>query len=149
MTRNFAIVLAMFAIAPASVAQEIERAGWVKANGIEFAYQIVDPDKGEALLFIQGVGGVTPTEPDPLSMALIDKGFRVILFDNRDAGASTHMHEAGMPNFEAIQHALADGEAPPVAYTLNDMADDAIGLLDALGIERAHIVGGSLGGMIA
>lgn len=149
MSRVFATVLAMLVFAAASIAQEIERVGQVDANGIELAYQIVGPDNGEALLFIQGVGGVTPTEPDPLSMALVDGGFRVILFDNRDAGASTHMHEAGVPDFEAIHQALAAGEAPPVAYTLTDMADDAIGLLDALGIERAHIVGGSLGGMIA
>lgn len=149
MTRASAIILATLILAAPSVAQEIERAGLVRANGIELAYQIVGPDGAEPLLFIQGVGGVTPTEPDSLSMALADEGFQVILFDNRDSGTSTHMNEAGMPDFEAIQQAMADGEAPPVAYSLDDMANDVIGLLDALGIERAHIVGGSLGGMIA
>lgn len=148
--RIFAIALAILAITASCTARKADRTeGLVDTNGIEIAFQAHGPEGGEPLLFIQGVGGVIPAEPDPLTMALADEGFRVILFDNRDSGASTHMDDAGMPDFAAIQEALLAGETPPVPYTLDDMADDAIGLLEALEIQRAHIVGGSLGGMIA
>lgn len=144
------IVLAALAFAIPVVAQGTgEHEGRIKANGIEIAYRIVGPEDREALLFIQGVGGVVPDEPDRLSLALVDEGFRVILFDNRDSGASTHLADAGMPDFGAIRQALAEDEAIPVAYTMLDMAADVDGLLAALDIEDAHIVGGSMGGMIA
>lgn len=150
LVRIFAIALMALMVPAFSVAREMPRGvGKVDANGIEIAYQSLGPKTGEPLLFIQGVGGVVPSRPDALTDALVGEGFRVILFDNRDAGASTHLDEAGMPDFEAIQQALGDGRAPPVAYTLDDMADDAVGLLEALDIGRVHIVGGSLGGMIA
>ena len=147
MTRIFAFALMAFLLPCLSFAQQSE--GLAEVKGIEIAYRLMGRETGAPLLFIQSVGGVTPAGPDALTQALVDEGYRVILFDNRDAGASTHITEAGTPNFAAIGQALAAGDDPPVPYTLDDMAGDAVGLLDALGIGRAHVVGGSLGGMIA
>lgn len=120
-----------------------------QANGISIAWQAVGPLDGEVVLIIAGLGGQMTAAPDPLSEGLAARGFRAIRFDNRDIGLSTHLDAAGPPpDHEAILSAVAAGEPPPVAYTLQDMAADAIGLLDALGVEKAHIVGGSMGGMI-
>lgn len=123
--------------------------GRVRANGIEIAYQNFGPHDGEAVLLIPGVGNQMDVGPGPLARELVSRGYRVIEYDSRDAGASTHMDAAGMPDWNAIHAALIAGTRPPVAYTLGDLAADAVGLLDALGIDKAHIVGGSLGGMVA
>lgn len=150
LVRILAIALVAWLVPGLSVAQEVRQGeGRAEANGVEIAYRALGPETGAPILFIQGIGGVTPAEPDPLTLALVDEGYRVILFDNRDAGASTHLAEAGTPDFAAIERALAAGEEPTIRYSLDDMAGDAIGLLDALGVGQAHIVGGSLGGMIA
>jgi pimeloyl-ACP methyl ester carboxylesterase len=84
-----------------------------------------------------------------LCQLLAEQGYRVIRFDNRDAGLSTQFPGAAMPDLAAIADAVARGETPLVTYTLLDMANDAAGLLDALMIKRAHVVGRSMGGMIA
>jgi pimeloyl-ACP methyl ester carboxylesterase len=125
-------------------------AGQANANGIELAYESVGPTDAEAVLIIAGLGGYMSEEPDPLSEELARRGYRAIRFDNRDIGRSTKLEAAGPPpDYQTIVSAIAAGKPAPVAYTLEDMAKDAVGLLDALHIERAHIVGGSMGGMIA
>jgi len=83
--------------------------------------------------------------PDGFLEALLSRGLQVVRFDNRDAGRSTHFHEAPKPDLPA---ALA-GDFSSAAYTLSDMAADTVGLLDALDVDAAHIVGLSLGGAIA
>lgn len=120
-----------------------------KANGIELEYDVVGPEAGESLLLIMGLGAQMTRWPSGFVDKLAAKGLKVIRFDNRDVGLSSKLDDAGLPDIPAILKALSEGKPPPVAYTLSDMADDAVGLLDALGIERAHIVGASLGGMVA
>jgi len=120
-----------------------------KANGIELEYEVAGPASGEPLLLIMGLGAQMTRWPSAFVDTLAARGLRVIRFDNRDIGLSTKLDEAGLPDFPALFKALAEGRKPDVAYVLDDMAADAVGLLDALGIERAHIVGASLGGMLA
>jgi pimeloyl-ACP methyl ester carboxylesterase len=123
--------------------------GEVSANGITVAYESFGPADGETILLIGGTSMQLVDWPMELVDALVADGYRVIRYDNRDVGLSTHMTAAGTPDAAAIQAALMAGEAPPLPYTMRDMAADAVGLLDALGIDRAHIVGISLGGAIA
>ncbi len=139
-------VAAMF-IGFSAVAQTMQ--GIVSANGLQIAYIERGTLTAVPILFIQGVGSPISDGPDPIADQLVAAGFRWITFDNRDSGGSTHFDAAGMPDYEAIQNAAAQGLPLPLAYTLSDMADDAIGVLDALNIDRAHVVGGSLGGVIA
>jgi pimeloyl-ACP methyl ester carboxylesterase len=120
-----------------------------KANGLTLEYDVTGPETGEPLLLIMGLGGQMTRWNQGFVDKLAAKGLRVIRFDNRDVGLSTHLNEAGPPDMPAIFKALGEGAAPKVAYTLSDMAADAAGLLDALGVDRAHIVGASLGGMVA
>ena len=87
--------------------------------------------------------------PIELVRELVRRGYRVVRFDSRDVGLSTHLDAAGLPDWDAITRAGQEGRPPPLAYTLEDLARDAVGLLDALDIEKAHIVGASQGGMIA
>lgn len=100
------------------------------ANGIELEYEVFGDDDGVPLLLIMGLGAQMVAWDPHFCEALADRGFRVIRYDNRDVGLSTKL-------------------APFAPYTVGDMADDAAGLLDFLGIKTAHIVGASMGGMIA
>jgi len=120
-----------------------------KSNGIELEYEIHGDPAAEPLLLVMGLGAQMTRWPPALYEMLVARGLRVIRFDNRDVGLSQKIDEAGMPDYPAILTALAAGQKPPVAYTLNEMAADTVGLLDTLGIRRAHIVGASMGGMIS
>jgi pimeloyl-ACP methyl ester carboxylesterase len=123
--------------------------GRVQANGITIAYESFGPADRETMLLIQGHGAQLTAWPVELCQELVKRGYRVVIYDNRDVGLSTKFDSAGLPDLEAIIKARAEGKPAPMAYTLDDMAKDAVGLLDALGIKKAHIVGASMGGMIA
>jgi pimeloyl-ACP methyl ester carboxylesterase len=120
-----------------------------KANGIELEYDVTGPQDGEPLLLIMGLGAQMTRWPAPFLEKLAAQGLRVIRFDNRDVGLSTKLDEKGLPDIAAMFQAVRDGKKPDVPYGLEDMAADAVGLLDALDVRRAHIVGASLGGMVA
>jgi len=121
----------------------------VASNGIQLEYERLGPPNGETILLIHGVGAQLIRWPQNFCDRLVAAGFQVIRFDNRDVGLSTHMDGAPMPDLNAAVAAKQRGETPDLPYTLADMAADAAGLLDALNIASAHIVGVSLGGMIA
>jgi pimeloyl-ACP methyl ester carboxylesterase len=120
----------------------------ISANGIQIEYESFGAPDAEAMLLISGMGVQLTRWPTGFCERLAARGYRVIRFDNRDAGLSTAFAGEGMPDVHGIAAAMARGESPAVPYTLHDMARDAIGLLDALNIERAHIAGRSMGGMI-
>lgn len=121
----------------------------LKVNGIDLSCNSFGDNNAEAILLIAGLGTQMIRWPVLFCESLVARGYRVIRFDNRDAGCSSHFTDYPAPDFGALATALAAGQRPSVPYTLYDMAGDAIGLLDALGIERAHLVGRSMGGMIA
>ena len=116
-----------------------------KANGLELAYEQIGSPGNPPLLLIMGLGSQMISWPDEFCEQLADRGFFVTRFDNRDVGLSTHFTESGVPDLAA--YFRAEGPRPP--YLVEDMADDAAGLLDALSISPAHVVGVSMGGMIA
>jgi len=120
-----------------------------KANGIDLAYDSFGDEAHEAVLLIAGLGTQMIRWTIPFCEDLASHGYRVIRFDNRDAGWSTHFRHAAPPDFGKLAAALMAGERPAVPYALDELAADAIGLLDSLSIDRAHVVGRSMGGMIA
>ena len=120
-----------------------------QANGIEIEYESYGAEGDPAVLLVMGLGGQLTRWPIPFVEALVARGFRVIRHDNRDIGLSTKLDDAGVPEIPAIIGALLSGRKPDVPYLVSDMAADAVGLLDALGIDRAHLIGVSMGGMIA
>jgi pimeloyl-ACP methyl ester carboxylesterase len=121
----------------------------VKANGIELAYDTFGSEAAPPLLLIMGLGAQMIDWRDEFCAQLAGHGFRVIRFDNRDVGQSTIFEEAGNPKIDAMVEALGRGETVEAPYLLSDLVADAIGLLDALGIRQTHVVGLSMGGMIA
>lgn len=117
---------------------------------LEIHYEdLGDPDNPPVLL-IMGLGAQLVLWHDEFCQKLVDLGYRVIRFDNRDVGLSTKLHgrHAGGPLVSKLLRSFA-GRPSPSVYLLEDLADDAVAVLDHLGIERAHIVGASMGGMIA
>ena len=121
----------------------------VKTNGMEIVYDIFgNPDKPPVLLII-GLGQHMIAWDEEFCAQIAARGYRVIRFDNRDTGLSTKLDEASVPNMAVVFEAMVEGKPVDSPYSLLDMADDAVGLLDALGIESAHVVGESMGGMIA
>ncbi len=118
-----------------------------RANGIEIEYDLTGDRSAEPLLLIMGLGAQMIAWDDEFVRALADRGHFVIRFDNRDVGLSTKFEGVPVPSPAELMRQT--GEPPAVPYRLADMADDAAGLLDALEIESAHVVGASMGGMIA
>ena len=119
-----------------------------KANGIEIEYETAG-DKGDpALLLVMGLGAQLTIWPDAFFHGLATQGFFVIRYDNRDTGLSTDFGSWGVPNIADAFQKLMSGKKVDTPYLVKDMAADAIGLLDALGIDKAHMVGASMGGMI-
>ncbi len=118
----------------------------ITANKIQIEYESFGSPTAPLILLIMGLGAQLGRWNVELCQALVERGFRVIRFDNRDCGLSSKLDDAGVPD---VGQALRTGQPPQAPYTLDDMAADTVGLLDALGIERAHIVGASMGGAIA
>lgn len=121
----------------------------INANGIDIEYETFGSVDDPALLLIMGLAAQLTLWPDALCEKLADRGFYVIRFDNRDVGLTTKFESAGTPDLGAIMKRHMAGEDPGVAYTVVDMVADGFGLLDARGIQRAHVAGFSMGGMIA
>jgi len=120
-----------------------------QANGITIEYESFGRAGDPTVLLIMGLGGQMTMWPVAFCKGLAERGFRVIRFDNRDIGKSTHLTNLGTPNVPEAMMKLMSGQPFAAPYHLEDMAQDAAALLDALGIENAHIVGASMGGMIA
>jgi pimeloyl-ACP methyl ester carboxylesterase len=120
-----------------------------EANNIEIEYETFGDPTSKPLLLIMGLGAQMIKWDVEMCEKFAESGFYVIRFDNRDVGLSTKFDEAGEPDLMKLFMAFQRGEKIEATYTLNDMADDAVGLLDALIIEKAHICGASMGGMIA
>jgi pimeloyl-ACP methyl ester carboxylesterase len=118
---------------------------FARVGELELCYQRFGADEDPALLMVMGLGTQMVMWDDELCETLAGRGLRVIRFDNRDIGRSTILRGLGTPTLRQL--ALRDGRAAP--YSLDEMAADAVGLLDQLGIESAHVVGASMGGMIA
>jgi pimeloyl-ACP methyl ester carboxylesterase len=121
----------------------------IQANGLRIEVDVQGPADGAPLLLIMGLGMQLIAWPEPLVQMLVQRGRRVIRLDNRDAGLSQGFEHLGMPKiaWAALRYALR--LSVKSAYTIADMARDSAGVLDALKIERAHIAGASMGGMIA
>ena len=122
----------------------------IKANGISLEVQDHGTPANPALILIRGLGTQLVHWPDTLISGFVAAGFRTLVFDNRDVGLSQRFDQTGVPSdADEIIAAAAEGAPLQSAYTLNDMAEDVIGIMDALDIERAHIFGISMGGAIA
>lgn len=121
----------------------------IQSNGIHLEYETFGDSKQPPLLLIMGLGAQLLLWPEEFCRELAQAGYYVIRFDNRDVGLSSKITHAGKPRL--MRAALASTFRMPVraAYTLDDMARDALGLLDGLGLQTAHVVGASMGGMIA
>ena len=121
----------------------------ININGVSIAYTTAGVEGNPSVLMIMGLMGSHKVWGEEIVNGLVNSGYRVILFDNRDTGESENLDRLGKPNLYwkfAMSYLGVDFSSP---YTLTDMALDGIGVLDHLGIERAHVVGASIGGMIA
>jgi pimeloyl-ACP methyl ester carboxylesterase len=120
----------------------------IRANNIDIYYEENGPADGPVILLVMGLGAQMIAWPDEFIDGLVAKGHRVIHYDNRDVGLSQRMEGAKTPNLAWTMLKARFGLPVRVPYTLTDMAADGIGLLDALGIDKAHVAGASMGGMI-
>jgi pimeloyl-ACP methyl ester carboxylesterase len=121
----------------------------VKANGLSFEYESFGRPVDPTILLIMGFSAQMTMWPRELCEGLAAKGCRVVRFDNRDVGKSAKLEHLGLFNPAEAFAKAAGGQTFPAPYFLNDMAADAAGVLDALDVPNAHIVGASMGGMIA
>lgn len=119
------------------------------ANGIEIEYEQFGDQGCPPVVLIMGLAAQMILWPDEFCEQLAARGFRVTRFDNRDVGRSTWLKDAEVPDLGALMMASMTGSPVEAPYTLGDMAADTVGLLDALGLADAHVVGASMGGMIA
>lgn len=132
---------------PAAAPPRVERR--TRVNGIELAWDSFGDPDATPLLLVMGLGAQMVAWDDDFCALLADTGgHRVIRFDNRDIGHSSYLTELGVPDIQLLIHQAMAGRPLQVPYTLRDMAGDCVGLLDALGIARAHVVGASMGGAI-
>lgn len=118
-------------------------------NDITIVYETIGSEIDRPLLLIAGLASQLVTWPDEFCRRLADAGHFVIRFDHRDCGLSSKIESGGIPDIDALMAARQEGKPVDAPYTLSDMAADAVGLLDALPLERAHVCGLSMGGMIA
>src|SRR3712207_4069935 len=125
----------------------METSGIQKARvgDLELAYETFGDPSDTPLLLVMGLATQMIGWPDDFCRGLAERGLFVIRFDNRDIGLSTHLHDAGAPDVMAV----LGGDLSGVAYGLPDLAEDTVGLLDTLGLDSVHLVGASMGGMIA
>jgi proline iminopeptidase len=120
----------------------------LSANGIRIAFDTAGDPKAAPVLLVHGVGMQLTAWPEEFVEQLVELGFYVIRFDHRDCGLSTKFEQAGTPNLALAWLKARIGWPLRPAYRLGDMAEDALGVLSALGVARAHVVGVSMGGMI-
>lgn len=125
------------------------RSGTATANGITIAYEDHGDPAAPPMLLVMGLGRQLTSWPIELVDALVARGFRVIRYDNRDTGHSTRFDGVEAPGIKSLLLRSLLRMPVSVPYRISDMAADAVGLLDALQIERAHVVGASMGGMIS
>lgn len=121
----------------------------VVANGLSFGVRVVGPANGRPLVLVAGTGMQLIEWPPELIDGLVGQGYRVITYDHRDAGASTHFTQAGPPDWPAILAALRAGNKSPLPYAADDMAQDLVALLDALRLKKVDLLGVSGGATIA
>lgn len=121
----------------------------IQSNGLSFEVEVTGAEAAPAVLLTMGLGMQLVAWPDSLIQSLVAAGFRVIRYDNRDIGLSSHLDSLGQPHFiwQLIKSRM--GFAMHSPYSLQDMAQDALGILDSLKVERAHLIGVSMGGMIS
>lgn len=117
---------------------------YAPVNGIDIAYETFGSPSDPPVLLVMGLGTQMIAWPDPLCEGLAARGHFVVRFDNRDVGLSTHLTDVPTPRLSEV---MLRRQPPP--YTIDDMADDAVGLMDHLGLSTVHLVGASMGGFIA
>ena len=118
-------------------------------DDVTLDYEVHGEPGAPAVLLVMGLGMPAAMWPDEFVRTLLDRGLRVVTFDNRDSGASTRLARLPVPNIGASMTRAMMGLRVTAPYSLTDMAIDAVAVLDAAGIDRAHVIGASMGGMIA
>lgn len=146
---NYCLMLIFLLFTVVLTSAVYAQTGKVKANGITIAYESFGENEQETIILIHGTSAQLTDWPEEFCQNLAEQGYRVIRFDNRDIGLSSKLDSLGEPDWEGIIPFIGSCEAAPLPYTLMDMANDAVGLMDALKIREAHIVGASMGAAIA